>query len=202
MRIRSLIAFLVVSVLIVPAFAADEPSPSDAEKKPDPNVVVYHGQKSRNWWDAPRFLAPISLVVEKADLNAVIPALAKASGLNLVVSGGSKATKKVTLNLKDAPLRDVMAALSGLYDLVWFEQGNVYVLTYISKAKKTTSAPDSGPTYQHFEKPSLPPLPTLGNSVIITPEGAKMARPGTIPTSTKPRVTKPKVYIYTPAPGR
>lgn len=200
MRIRILIAVLVLSVLTPPVLAAEDTPAPDADKKPDPNVVVYHGQKSKNWWDAPKFLAPISLVVEKADLNAVIPALAKASGLNLVVSGGSKATKKVTLNLRNAPLRDVMAALSGLYDLVWFEQGNVYVLTYISKAKKTTSAPDSGPTYQHFEKPSLPPLPKLGNSVIITPEGAKMAKPGTIPNSTKPRVTKPKVYQYTPAP--
>lgn len=199
MRIRALIVFLVLSALTAPAFAADEPSPTEPEKKPDPNVVVYHGQKSRNWWDAPKFLAPISLVVEKADLTAAIAALAKASGLNLVVSGGSKATKKVTLNLKDAPLRDVMAALSGLYDLVWFEQGNVYVLTYISKAKKASTTAN-GPAYPHFEKPSLPPLPALGNSVVITPEGAKMAKPGTIPNSTKPRVTKPKVYQYTPAP--
>lgn len=140
-------------------------------------------------------------MVEKADLNAAIAALAKASGLNLVVSGGSKTMKKVPLNLKDAPLRDVMAALSGLYDLVWFEQGNVYVLTYVSKAKKASTTAN-GPTFRHFEKPSLPPLSKLGNSVIITPEGAKMAKPGTIPNSTKPRVTKPKVYQYTPAPGR
>lgn len=48
MRIRALIAFLVVSALTAPAFASEETLPSDAEKKPNPNVVVYHGQKSRN----------------------------------------------------------------------------------------------------------------------------------------------------------
>ena len=97
------------------------------------------------------------------------------------------------------PLPGFPYAVTSFVSPMAYADGNVYVLTYISKAKKASTTAN-GPAYPHFEKPSLPPLPALGNSVVITPEGAKMAKPGTIPNSTKPRVTKPKVYQYTPAP--
>ena len=75
-------------------------------------------------------------MLNNTDLNAAIDALGRSANMNLIAAGGTKARKKVTLNLRGAPLRDVMLALANLYGLIWFKSGEVYTLTYVSVSTK------------------------------------------------------------------
>ena len=120
----------------------------------NPNVVVL--ATSPPWWRDTGFDRKITLVINGVDLDAAIDALGRAANLSLIASGGSKARKKVTLNLRDAPLRDVMLAVANLYDLTWFRTGEVYTLTYVPASQRRMSPP-----LAKFHAPTLPKLPPL-----------------------------------------
>ena len=173
-------AIVLLSLAAAPALAA-APDPPPASEPPS-TVVRLHGSPKTAWWNDGAFSKPIALVLASADLDTATAALAKASGLNLVVSGGgTKARKKVTLNLKDAPLRDVMLAIANLYELEWFQSGSVYVLTYVSASQK---------------RPKFLPPSAFGPMDAMTLPPTQVAP--LIPTRRRSPTTKPKVYRYTP----
>lgn len=116
----------------VPFEPEDEPTP----RVVNPNAVTVRRPAFLHWWDDPIFDRRISLVLNGTDLDHAVDALGRAANMNLIAAGGSKARKKVSLNLRNAPLRDVMLALANLYDLTWFKSGEVYTLTYISASSK------------------------------------------------------------------
>ncbi|HEY3412904.1 MAG TPA: STN domain-containing protein [Armatimonadota bacterium] len=117
----------------------------------NPNVVPL--STAPPWWSNAEFDRKITLVIKGVDLDAAIDALGRAANLSLIASGGSKARKKITLNLRDAPLRDAMLAVANLYDLTWFRTGKVYTLTYVPASKRTL-----GPPLSSFARPTPPKI--------------------------------------------
>ena len=142
------------------AFPGADPDPEkvafqapDAPAPPNPNAITVRRPTVLHWWEDPIFDRRITLKLENTDLNMAIDALGRAANMNLIAAGGSKARKKVTLNLRNAPLRDVMLALANLYELIWFKSGEVFTLTYVSAS--TRRAGPSAPAPTRVRRPIL-----------------------------------------------
>lgn len=144
----TLFAGLSASAQTTPPVAATRPA------APNPNAVVI--ATGTAWWSSAEFDRPITLVINSVDLDAAIDGLGRAAKISLVSAGGTKARKKVTLNLRGAPLRDVMLALANLYGLTWFRTGEVYTLTYLTASQKAL-----GPSLPRLRQPTLQPLPSI-----------------------------------------
>ncbi len=143
-----------------PSQAAFEPEdaagPAPAPVPDNPNAVTVRRPAILHWWDDPIFDRRITLKLENTDLNAAIDALGRSANMNLIAAGGTKARKKVTLNLRGAPLRDVMLALANLYGLIWFKSGEVYTLTYVTVSTKRLGV-------------SAPSVPRPRRPVVVVP---------------------------------
>lgn len=134
------------------ALAQPQPSATTAaQPAKNPNVVLL--STASPWWGNSEFDRKVTLVINSVDLDAAVDALGRSASISLIASGGTKARKKVTLNLREAPLRDVMLALANLYGLTWFRTGEVYTLTYVSASRIT-----SGPS---LRQPTIQPLAPL-----------------------------------------
>lgn len=134
--------------------AAVPASPPARIASPNRNVVPI--STSPPWWSNAEFDRKVTLVINSVDLDAAVDALGRAANISLVASGGSKSKKKVTLNLRDAPLRDVMLAIADLYGLTWFRTGEVYTLTYVSASQRAI-----GPSPSRIKAPTLQPFQKL-----------------------------------------
>lgn len=145
---------LLVLLLAVGQCAHAQTAPTEPPNRPpatNRNVVPI--STAPPWWSNTEFDRRVTLVINSVDLDAAIDALGRAANLSLVASGGSKAKKKVTLNLRDAPLRDVMLAIADLYGLTWFRTGEVYTLAYVSASQRAI-----GPSTSRLRAPNLQPL--------------------------------------------
>lgn len=147
---------LALAVLLVAGHSAFAQAPSSVVPLRSGNANVVPLSTAPPWWSNTEFDRKITLVISGVDLDAAIDALGRSANLSLIASGGSKARKKVSLNLRDAPLRDVMLAVANLYDLTWFRTGEVYTLAYVPASKRTL-----GPPMSSFRAPKLPKLPAL-----------------------------------------
>ncbi|HEY3268654.1 MAG TPA: hypothetical protein VGM37_17190 [Armatimonadota bacterium] len=153
-----------------------QPSAAPPAAKPsDPNVVVLRGAAAPDttrWWEDAAYDRRISLSVKGVDLDGAVAALAKAANLNMVAAGGSKARKKASLTLKDAPLRDVMLAVANLYGLLWFKTGDVYTLTYVSasstRAKTTVKSTE--------RRPNLPAMAAPRATLVVPDASGRLRR--------------------------
>lgn len=139
-------------------------TPSVASVSDSTNVVTLRPEVRVNWWDEDRFSTQITLNLVKADLQTTAAELSRESGMSLIVAhSGTKSTKKITLHLKRAPLRDVMLAIANLYDLTWFEQGRVYVLTYLTKKDREIMA--SGRFVRSSNQPGMARPQSVGQPI-------------------------------------
>jgi hypothetical protein len=146
------VAFVLLLVAGHSVFGDTAPAQAPAATTP-PNGNAVTIRTTPPWWSNTEFDRKVTLVINSVDLDAAIDALGRAANISLVASGGSRSKKKVTLNLRNAPLRDVMLALADLYGLSWFRTGEVYTLTYVTAAQKAV-----GPSLSRLRAPSLKPL--------------------------------------------
>jgi hypothetical protein len=146
--------FCIVSLLLAVSGAWGQSTPPDnssaPDAKPNPNVVVLDTEA--RFWKDPALDKRVSVSLKDAGLGTAVTALAKASKLSLMAHAGPKAGGKVTLSLKNVPLRDAMLTLEQSFGLRWHKNGTLYSLEYDPK-RTARFAPLSA-----FKRPALTPL--------------------------------------------